>query len=177
MVVIQKKEQQKNNNKINSNNNEEDENDNENKNERKDEDDNYESYSIDWEQIIEIFGKPRNIFKGINQNWTWVSENYKMKTSNEKYIKICYCFHFYYKNCKDTKNFLYIGLVHNHIWDSKTTIMQNELDTNYEISNMIYFNKDSIKFVAINSFNDLNRNVCDNINYEKKYYYAFFFWI
>ncbi|SBS89075.1 cysteine repeat modular protein 4, putative (CRMP4) [Plasmodium malariae] len=128
-------------------------------------------YQINWEQSIEIYGKPRKIVKYLNENFIWVSKNYKITNDKEKYIKICYCFYFNNENCKDTKNYVYIGLVYNNIVNQK--IIQNNYQ-NDQVTNLNYFNKDSLKFVALNSFNDYNRNICNDRNNQSAIIVPFF---
>ncbi|CRH01557.1 cysteine repeat modular protein 4, putative [Plasmodium relictum] len=122
-----------------------------------------DNYVINLEQSVEIYGKPEKIVREINQKLMWVSKTYKITNMEEKYIKICYCFYFYDKNCKNTKNYVYLGLVYNNTLKKKSNKNIVSKDLIDEISNLHYFSKDAIKFVALSSFNDYNKNIC-NIN-------------
>ncbi|CRG94564.1 cysteine repeat modular protein 4, putative [Plasmodium gallinaceum] len=121
-----------------------------------------DNYVMTWEQSIEIYGKPEKIVREIDQKPIWVSKKYKISNVEEKYIKICYCFYFYDENCKNTKNYIYVGLIYNNTLKKKITKSIVSNDSIDETSNLHYFSKDAIKFVALSSFNDYNRNICNN---------------
>ncbi|EUD69556.1 hypothetical protein C922_00420 [Plasmodium inui San Antonio 1] len=132
---------------------------------------NNKKYHIDWEQSIEIYGKPRKIVKEINDNFTWISKIYKITNILENYIKICYCFYYYSENCKDRKNYTYIGFVHNH------TLRKGVADKNDQIDqtiNMYVLNGNSIKFVPMNSYNDSNRDICNTSRNQSSSIIPFF---
>ncbi|SCM08951.1 cysteine repeat modular protein 4, putative [Plasmodium chabaudi adami] len=116
-----------------------------------------QTYSLSFEQKLNIYGTPQKIVKGINGNFIWVSKIYKIKKP-EIGLKICYCFYFYNKSCNDINGYIYIGLVYNNMLMEKN--IKNS-DIIYKSPNINYFSKDSIKFVAINSFNKYT-NVCNN---------------
>ncbi|WBY59688.1 cysteine repeat modular protein 4 [Plasmodium yoelii yoelii] len=116
-----------------------------------------QTYSLSFEQKLNIYGTPQKIVKEINGNFMWVSKIYKIKKP-EISVKICYCFYFYNNNCNDVNSYIYIGLVYNN------TLMEKNItnsDLIYKSPNINYFSKDSIKFVSINSFNKY-ANVCNN---------------
>ncbi|CXI87364.1 cysteine repeat modular protein 4 [Plasmodium berghei] len=116
-----------------------------------------QAYSLSFEQKLNIYGTPQKIVKEINGNFMWVSKIYKIKKP-EIGVKICYCFYFYNENCNDVNGYIYIGLVYNN------TLMEKNIknsDIIYNSPNINYFSKDSIKFVAINSFSKYT-NVCNS---------------
>ncbi|KMZ91840.1 hypothetical protein PVMG_00713 [Plasmodium vivax Mauritania I] len=119
---------------------------------------NNKEYHIGWEQIIEIYGKPRKIVKEIDDNFTWISKIYKITNILEKYLKICYCFYYYSENCKDRKNYSYIGLLHNHTLGKGVADKNDQID---QTVNMYTLNGNSIKFVPMISYNDSNRDICN----------------
>ncbi|KJP86725.1 hypothetical protein AK88_03637 [Plasmodium fragile] len=119
---------------------------------------NNKKYHINWDQSIEIYGKPRKIVKEINDNFTWISKIYKITNILAKYIKICYCFYYYSQNCKDRKNYTHIGFVHNHTLTKGVTNKKDQID---QTMNMYVLNRNSIKFVPMNSYNDNNRDICN----------------
>ncbi|GAW82717.1 hypothetical protein, conserved [Plasmodium gonderi] len=129
------------------------------------------NYNNDWEQSIEMYGKPREIIKEINDSFTWVSQNYRIINIQEKHIKICYCFYYTNGNCQDTRSYTYIGLVHNNTLNKRITQNKNQID---QTSNLHSLNGNSIKFVAMNSYNDNIKDICNTQNNQNLTLIPFF---